>query len=695
METKGKRSLSAIAALVLAVLVGLGALGQDLGTPANPVQFLVPAWPSADLTARLAIAEDITGRLIRATGLHIEMVPAESVAIADRLGDSDGDAFGLVVSALDYVSQEGLTPRLCAVRYGTAHYYAAVYARRDSGIWTVGDLDGRDWCYPYPDSLSGLLLPWRFFATQGISPDGFVEAGSHTNALHALMNGDADFATSYYSPPSPSATCPGAVWTWGDDPEQWLWDRELGAIYPEEGRGTCHDARRPLLDYYGTEAVLSQIGVVAVLGPIPNDCLAFAPGFPQSLADLLVDAISADIQTEEGQYLWGDPNFLGWDSIAEVGDQFFDCLRRLAGIPIPNGRATGTCNYVANAGLPGVPALDTPQILTCICSGLGQAVRMFLEVMPNTARIVGGHIGRFCFNIDVKNETGIEADNLEVVIQGVLAPADVTWWFDGYARGPRFRNHGVFPNCARNETVLRWWNGTVPPGAVVHVGACVRNVARLVIKRIEWTRGAAVVGRLPACSFVLTDQQGDEQFAWQISNASEDPVTVSDVAFAMVGAEVPLEALNADELDEALRERGVQLEPCEDCGGTLGAGETGVMPVRALGHRFSLLEHDLLLLITVSPADPDEGESYTLSVTTIPAREGLEVELHVSGSDEWECSTAATTDSLGIARFPTEGDLCDDDVVDGRIPGAEAGTVETIRIVLPALNWSGEVTFIF
>jgi hypothetical protein len=97
----------------------------------------------------------------------------------------------------------------------------------------------------------------------------------------------------------------------------------------------------------------------------------------------------------------------------------------------------------------------------------------------------------------------------------------------------------------------------------------------------------------------------------------------------------------------------------------------------------------------VKPFDSDPGERYSLSVMTVPTPENLEVELYVTGSDGWECATVTTTDSRGAARFPTQGDPCDHQVVDSRIPGAAADTVETIRIVLPSLDWAGEVTFVF
>ena len=62
-------------------------------------------------------------------------------------------------------------------------------------------------------------------------------------------------------------------------------------------------------------------------GPVPNECLAFGPGFPGEIADQIVEAIKIHIETDEGQALWGDPGFYGWTTVSDVDFSVYDAYR--------------------------------------------------------------------------------------------------------------------------------------------------------------------------------------------------------------------------------------------------------------------------------------------------------------------------------------------------------------------------------
>ncbi|MFQ6090098.1 MAG: hypothetical protein ACE5LD_01465, partial [Candidatus Bipolaricaulia bacterium] len=178
----------------------------------------------------------------------------------------------------------------------------------------------------------------------GITFAGTVESGGHTNSVVALMEEQGDFATGYGSPPLPPAAIADALkaaglrWEYGMDPEKWLWDRWNNALEPDGWRGTCVDLRRALAktELYGDIwEIVEKVGVVATIGPVPNDSIAFAAGFPKEIEDTLVQAIIQHIRSPEGQALWGDPNFYEWTDVEEIDDSYYDSYRELLGYPIP------------------------------------------------------------------------------------------------------------------------------------------------------------------------------------------------------------------------------------------------------------------------------------------------------------------------------------------------------------------------
>ena len=53
------------------------------------------------------------------------------------------------------------------------------------------------------------------------------------------------------------------------------------------------------------------------------------------IADILVDAITAHIGTDEGAALWGDPEFYEWTGVAPISDSYYVNYRSLVGLENP------------------------------------------------------------------------------------------------------------------------------------------------------------------------------------------------------------------------------------------------------------------------------------------------------------------------------------------------------------------------
>ena len=323
-------------ALTLVAVMALGVIGfaQPGSSPDEPIYMLLV--PSTEGATVEAVGQAIAEAIFDLTGLYVvASLQADYTAMIEAFAASEGDTFGLPTTD-QYIriferTGGNVSPRLGSVRYGYPWYYASVYARRDSGIAGLEDLDGKVWIYNDTGSTSGYVFPNMVFETAGLEFASIVTTGGHTNSMVALIEGQGDFCTGYGSAPGAPDGWEGDRWDFGDDPEMWLWDRWNGDLFREAFLGTCYDLRRAVRSTYDFDTVLTDIGVVLNIGPIPNDCLAFGPNFPVAIADQIVEAIKIHIATEEGAALWGDENFYEWTAVADIDDSFYDEYRVITG----------------------------------------------------------------------------------------------------------------------------------------------------------------------------------------------------------------------------------------------------------------------------------------------------------------------------------------------------------------------------
>ena len=326
-----------VLAPVLMTILAVGGIGfaQPGSSPREPIYMLLV--PSTEPAAAEEVGTAIAEAIYDFTGLYVvASLLADHTAMIEAFAASEGDAFGLL-TADQYIriykrTGGNVSPRLGSVRYGYPWYYSSIYARRDSGIVALDDLNGKVWIYNDTGSMSGYVLPDMLFERNGIELEAVVATGGHTNSMVALVEGQGDFCTGYGSAPGAPEGWSGARWDFGDDPEMWIWDRRNNDLFPEESRGTCNDLRRAVQGIYDLDTILREIGVVMNIGPVPNDCVAFGPGFDVEAADVIVWAIKQHISTEEGAALWGDENFYGWTAVADINDSFYDGYRALLGL---------------------------------------------------------------------------------------------------------------------------------------------------------------------------------------------------------------------------------------------------------------------------------------------------------------------------------------------------------------------------
>jgi len=326
--------------------VGAGAYGVDpneIGGVNHPIKVLFV--PSVDTAVIVSGGEVMAQALNEATGLFFEVsVPSSYAATIEEMCASPSDTMGFI-PGLGYV----LANQLCsvevafkAVRFGYSVYWTAILVPRDSDIDSLDDLNGLKWAYPDPGSTSGYMVPLVMFQDNSITPGETLEAGGHTGAVRAVYQGDADFATVFYSPYlHPEG---GVEWS-VDAPD--IPDEFLETCGPNEDLSRLFCG--PNADYRVLDAraglreeapdVVQALRILTISPEIPNDTLSFGPEFPKELRQIIVDALIAFSQTEAWGTSIGSQDFYGWTGIEAATDEEYDFIRLMveaAGITLEN-----------------------------------------------------------------------------------------------------------------------------------------------------------------------------------------------------------------------------------------------------------------------------------------------------------------------------------------------------------------------
>ena len=326
------KAIAVVVVLVMALAVILPIQEQpvaaqgDLGSEDNPIQ--VYFVPSGDAEVIVSGGELVAQALEAATGLNYEVfVPTSYAATIEAMCAAPGGSMGFIPAAGYVVANNrcGVEVEAAAVRFGRAFYWAQYIVRRDSDIYTFGDLEGRSWAYGDPTSTSGFIVPSVELGAAGITPGDQVETGGHGQTVLAVYNGEADFGTTFFSPP----LVPGSQWEVGDLPEPYdltvdeSFIGEDGNLWVGEVR--VLDARASVRET--APDVIDQIRILRISEAIPNDTLSFGPDFPEELRTQIVDALIAYSGTDEWVESLGNPDFYEWSTLQPIEDDAFDSVR--------------------------------------------------------------------------------------------------------------------------------------------------------------------------------------------------------------------------------------------------------------------------------------------------------------------------------------------------------------------------------
>lgn len=300
-----------------------------VGSKEHPIKVLFV--PSTDANVIVTGGKIMADALNKATGLeYVVSVPTSYAATIEEMCASPTDTIGFI-PGLGYV----LANKLCgvdvafkAVRFGSAVYWAEFIVKRDSSFKTIKDLAGKKWGYGDVGSTSGYLVPLAMFKDAGIQPGDKVQTGGHPQSVKAVYNGEVDFATVFYTPPTPPEGV--AAWKEGEDPEVPA-DLISKCKLTEDKKGLMcggykiQDARANIREE--APDVIEKVRILAVSPSIPNDTLSFGPKFPADVRTKISDALVEFAKTDDWKNSIGKQDFYAWSGIAPAKDSEYDFVR--------------------------------------------------------------------------------------------------------------------------------------------------------------------------------------------------------------------------------------------------------------------------------------------------------------------------------------------------------------------------------
>ncbi len=312
--------------LTFAISAQFAAAQDELGSEGNPIQvYFVPSVEASTITTG---GEVMAQALEEATGLKFEVyVPTSYAATVEAMCAAPEVSMGFIPAAGYVLANErcGVEVAAAAVRNGWNVYWAEYIVRRDSDIYTFGDLAGRTWAYPDAASTSGYVVPSVELQAAGIVPGDTVEAGGHNQVVQAVYSGEADFGTTFFSP----ALVPGAPWGVGDLPEPYdltVDESRIGEDGLYVGDVRILDARANIRET--APDVVDQVRILRISNPIPNDTLSFGPEFPAELKQQVLDALFTFAESDAWATSIGNEDFYGWSGIAPITDDVYDSVRQ-------------------------------------------------------------------------------------------------------------------------------------------------------------------------------------------------------------------------------------------------------------------------------------------------------------------------------------------------------------------------------
>lgn len=189
----------------LLLLLALLAFGLSVGMAQNPVKVRIGFNPTQNSDQLRPAAQAIADYLERRFQGAIEVevfIPTEYRGLIEAMrgGNLDFAFFppdGYVIANQDV----GAQVLLKSVRGSSPYYWSAIVVRKDSGIKTVRDLEGKTIAWVDKNSAAGYVFPRAALVAEKLDPDKLFAkqtfAGRHDAAVLAVLNKSVDAAATF------------------------------------------------------------------------------------------------------------------------------------------------------------------------------------------------------------------------------------------------------------------------------------------------------------------------------------------------------------------------------------------------------------------------------------------------------------------------------------------------------------------
>ncbi len=283
-----KRLMRVVTLSALFLGLALGACAPQrppLGSEQNPlVVVLVPSGEPEEIQWGSERLAELLGQKLN---MKVRMNLASSFAAAVEAMGAGQAQIGWL-NALSYLlanEKYGVEVILATLRFNQTYYTAQIIVRADSGIKSLADLRGKAMCWVDPLSTSGYLMPRILLKANGVDPDQdfaqVMNAGSHSDVVRAVYNGDCD----------------------------------AGATYV--------DARSAV--EIDMPDVKEKVVVLATTAKIPNDNVSVVKDLPADLKEKIRQALLEIAASEEGKQAL--QTVYGIEGLEKVDDSFYDEFR--------------------------------------------------------------------------------------------------------------------------------------------------------------------------------------------------------------------------------------------------------------------------------------------------------------------------------------------------------------------------------
>jgi ABC-type phosphate/phosphonate transport system substrate-binding protein len=305
---------------------------SPLGTEARPIQLLF--WPAVDTAVIDRRGPILAQALADVTGYEFAVsVLDDEQTVIDLMCAAPLETIGFLSPAAYVLAAEQCGAQAGSVAVnndGLTWQSGMIVTRRDSGLDTLADLEGKSWAVADTDSIAKFLYFQALLQEEGVEPGHIVEVSGDSAAMLAVYDEEADFATAEFVPPI--MPYEESLWDYGEDtpePGRYLGipptRSPIGYVLvngePEYGGYRLRDARSRIFDF--VPQIYDRTQIVTLSAQIPNEMVAFGHDFPLGIARQVTMTLAELAASEDCKDSLCATDFYNWTGLLPADEQIF------------------------------------------------------------------------------------------------------------------------------------------------------------------------------------------------------------------------------------------------------------------------------------------------------------------------------------------------------------------------------------